>query len=65
MGFLSEDINQDHEPILHVHVIIKKYYPDVKSLTKLYYELCSKTFFFFKYMKDFENDQLLVVLMHE
>lgn len=64
MGFLSEDINQDHEPILHVHVIIKKYYPDVKSLTKLYYELCSKTFFF-KYMKDFENDQLLVVLMHE
>lgn len=46
MGFLSEDINQDHEPILHVHVIIKKYYPDVKSLTKLYYELCSKTFFF-------------------
>lgn len=46
MGFLSEDINQDHEPILHVHVTNKKYYPDVKSLTKVYYELCSKRHFF-------------------
>lgn len=35
MGFLSEDINQDHEPILHVHVTNKKYYPDVKPLTKV------------------------------